>query len=502
MSQAEQTPSIDEIRAQVSRMLDRLDPKAPIAATVVFQVRPDREGVFRHNLEALATATRQLPGLKIFSYHQHTSIGAPGGGDPQYLIYEEWQSRDAFRAQWESAHLQHFQYSVGALVAAPPELNFYSGSDRLDWSASQARAQARALATGQKRCWDAEGRPISGTGTGMDGDVRAGVPFPSPRFTDHGNGTVTDERTGLVWLKNANAYGPVSWPQALGNAAALASGQHGLTDGSQAGDWRMPNINELQSLVDLDSDSGPALPKDHPFLNLQASNYWSSSTVAIAPALGWYTALAVAPPVFDLKMNAMRMWPVRGKGYGRVAQTGQTRCYDVWGQPISCQGTGQDGELRTGVPLPKPRFEDHHDGSVTDLLTGLVWLKNAHTFGTQSWGSAVELCHQLGHGQRGLTDGSRPGDWRLPNIHEMRSIIDYDNFAPALPAGHPFENVHSSLYWSSTTVASAPNQARFVFVGIGPSVWDHKSVLLGVWPVRNGRGSGGSSELAALAGAC
>src|SRR5439155_24261267 len=107
--------------------------------------------------------------------------------------------------------------------------------------------------------------------------------------------------------------------------------------------------------------------------------------------------------------------------------------------------------------------------------------------GTMSWEDALKECNTLRAGKfPWLKDGSKEKDWRLPNLHELRSLIDYNLTIPALPEGHPFENVRPSLYWSSTTVPSEPNQARFVFIGIGPSVWDHKSVLLGVWPVRGG----------------
>lgn len=484
-------PTLEDIRAGVLRMLDRLDPEEPIAATVTFVVNPAMETTFVADLETLAAKTRELPGLKIFAIHRHREI-EPGPGAPRYLIYEEWHTRRQFRTQWNSDHLAQFQQGVFALVTAPPDLQFYDGSDHFGLEAVET---VRPLATGQKRCWDAEGHLVdcSGEGRGVDGAVRAGLPFPDPRYTDHGDGTVTDERTGLVWLKNANAYGEIAWPAALETVKHLGHGQHGLTDGSRPGDWRMPNINELQSLVDLDSDHGPAFPDDHPFDNLEAANYWSSSTVSSAPPLGWYIAFAVAPPVFDLKMNAMRIWPVRGTS-NRVARTGQTKCYDVWGQPIPCTGTGQDGEIQAGAPLPDPRFVDHGDGTVGDRLTGLVWLKDGNPFGSLSWGDAVEHCNALASGRHGLADGSRAGDWRLPNIHEMRSLVDYDYFGPALTPGHPFLNVRSSLYWSSTTVASAPNQARFVFLGLGPSVWDHKSVQIGVWPVRDGRGGGSPAD--------
>jgi quinol monooxygenase YgiN len=481
MAQPQQTQSIDDLRAQVSRMLESLPPETPIAATVVFQVDRTKERTFLHNADVLTEATRQLPGCQVFGFHRHKSIQyePEHAAAVEYLIFEEWTSRVLFQVQWNSAHLRHFQYSVGNLVVAPPDLNFYH-------DAAEVRpAAAHVLQTGQTHCWDASGAPISCAGTGQDGDIKAGVRSPMPRFTDNGNGTVTDNLSGLIWLKNANRFGEVTWEQALTIAKDLASGRSGLSDGSQRGQWRLPNINELQSLMHLDNLSGPALIAGHPFTNVQAANYWSSTTVASAPPLGWYTALAVGPPVFDLKVNLMRMWPVRGTG--RIAQTGLQQCYDASGRPIPCAGTGQDGDIKAGVPFPTPRFTDNGDGTVTDNLTGLIWLKNAHRFGTRSWDQALRDCHALASGSHGLTDGSRPGTWRLPNVNELRSLVDYNEFGPTLSKGHPFINVQPTLYWSSTTVPSAPNLARFLFIGLGSCVCDHKSVLMCVWPVKGER---------------
>src|SRR5262245_41434079 len=80
----------------------------------------------------------------------------------------------------------------------------------------------------------------------------AGVPFPNPHFTDNGDGTVLNNLTNLIWMMSANCstISPVNWVTALSNANSLANGQCGPSDGSVAGDWRLPNVKELQSLID------------------------------------------------------------------------------------------------------------------------------------------------------------------------------------------------------------------------------------------------------------
>ena len=117
-----------------------------------------------------------------------------------------------------------------------------------------AMPPSRVGETGQTTCYDAGGAGTNcatGVGIGQDGDLTAGVAWPNPRFTDNTDGTVTDNLTGLIWLQDAHcmAISPAIWTTALTNANTLATGACGLTDSSMAGDWRLPSVNELQSLI-------------------------------------------------------------------------------------------------------------------------------------------------------------------------------------------------------------------------------------------------------------
>ncbi|MEI6126352.1 MAG: DUF1566 domain-containing protein [Pseudomonadota bacterium] len=109
-----------------------------------------------------------------------------------------------------------------------------------------------------------------------------------PRFADNNNGTITDKRIGLIWLKNANPCGKKNWNDAVLYCNSLANGVSGLTDGSVAGQWRLPSIAELQGIgtdppVMWDFNE-PPIPWTMPGviqnipINVQSDNYWSSIT--------------------------------------------------------------------------------------------------------------------------------------------------------------------------------------------------------------------------------
>lgn len=167
-----------------------------------------------------------------------------------------------------------------------------------------------------------------------------------------------------------------------------------------------------------------------------------------------------------------------------VPKSGQTTSY----------AEGDDGDLQKGEASPDPRFTDNGDGTVTDNLTGLIWLKEANCDGTKTWADALTWVNDLYDGcsacggnanDCGLSDGSSAGDWRLPNVNELRSLIDYGEYLPALPAGHPFSNVQS-CYWSSTTSAVYSGNAWTIQLGYGYVNYDNNANAYYVWPVRGG----------------
>jgi hypothetical protein len=171
---------------------------------------------------------------------------------------------------------------------------------------------------------------------------------------------------------------------------------------------------------------------------------------------------------------------------------GRTDCPDRIEAPIPITGqvisysTGDDGDYQMGVIWPDPRFTDNDDGTVTDLLTGLIWLKNANCFEQKVWWDALTSSNSLANGQCELSDGSVPGDWRLPNVREFHSLIDYSRHSPALPAGHPFTGVQLNYYWTSTTHASNAAYAWHVHTNLGNVNNPRKEQKWYVWPVRGG----------------
>jgi hypothetical protein len=232
---------------------------------------------------------------------------------------------------------------------------------------------------------------------------------------------------------------------------------------------------------------------------MRSQNKWTGMVVGVVVGVLFSAAVVLAGSLepragatqASLQGNSSGYLPIVLKAGSSssagVPRTGQTLCYDSFGDVIPCAGTGQDGDLKKGVVWPNPRFTDNNNGTVTDNLTGLIWLKDASFFSARNWKNALTACNTLAANGTTLTDGSVAGDWRLPNRRELFSLIDDNNAIPALPTGHPFINVRSNEYWSSTTYTDLPTGAWIMYLPNGFISNVSKTTMQYVWPVRGGQ---------------
>jgi len=169
---------------------------------------------------------------------------------------------------------------------------------------------------------------------------------------------------------------------------------------------------------------------------------------------------------------------------------------------------GDDGDIQAGATLS---YTDNGDGTITDNNTCLMWEKksddgsihdkdNAYT-----WDNAFDM-HLNGLNGLNTTNFAGYNDWRLPNVKELQSIVNYEKFSPSVsmefnngcPPTPPTVTctvtecscTASSLYWSATTPANDPTDAWLVFFGIGFVRSDGKIFSNFVRAVRGGSNLG------------
>lgn len=165
----------------------------------------------------------------------------------------------------------------------------------------------------------AEGLSLPKTGqttsyaTGDDGDLERGVSWPSQRFTN-ADGTiplsgsvVLDQLTGLMWARSANLPGATkTWQQALDYVAGMnSSATYGYTD------WRLPNLNELESLINAGAAGTAAWLTTQGFTAVQTNYYWTSTTNAASTGQVWVVNMHFGYLYFHDKANIHYVWPVR-----------------------------------------------------------------------------------------------------------------------------------------------------------------------------------------------
>lgn len=343
--------------------------------------------------------------------------------------------------------------------------------------------------TGQTECWqpDIIGFPVPTVpcpDTGQDGESLKGI---SISFVDNGDGTISDEATGLVWEKLDNdptgmhyAKAPYSWPKAFGKISTLnESAFAGHTD------WRLPNMRELASLQVLGASGSVIAPVFRqnctPGCTIATCSctdifgHWSSTTLPAKTFLAWTVDFSDGGNNPNLKDSGGNVRAVRGgfptvpavpgpvcgdvNGNGALstsdallvlkasvgqpvdpkcpppatlAVTGQNTCWeleysDAPPAATSCAGTGQDGERQFGATRS---YTDNGNGTITDHGTGLTWekLDDANTGGIHDKDNTYLWFFAL-EKVFTLNESAFAGhtDWRLPNRKELESLLVYES---------------------------------------------------------------------------
>jgi len=257
-------------------------------------------------------------------------------------------------------------------------------------------------------------------------------------FTDNGDGTITDNNTGLMWQKTDG--GEKSFENAVLYCEASTLGGYS--------DWRLPTSHELFGINSYDSIN-PALNTGY-FSKTEAEYWWTS----------------------DMQMdNSAKVWVVNaGGGVGAHPKT----------ETVSSGGTKKFHVRAVRNPYSTPfstgHFQDNLDGTITDHFTGLVWQQILSTT-LLTWEEALSYAANLS--LAGKTD------WRLPNIKELQSLNDEKLAKPSFNKQY-FTTVATGNYWSSTTLVQSPTKAWDLNTAYGIVSYQDKTIKENVLCVRGG----------------
>lgn len=257
-------------------------------------------------------------------------------------------------------------------------------------------------------------------------------------FTDNGNGTVTDNSTGLMWQKTDG--GEMTFEATADYCKNLNLG--GFTD------WRLPTGIELFSLHFFDQIN-PALNTVY-FPKTSAEYWWTSELRAD---------------------DGTKVWAANaGGGIGahpksETKSAGGTKLFHVRAVRNAINTT-----------FSVSHFTDNDNGTITDNYTGLVWQKIQST-NNMSWEEALAYA-------KTVTLAGK-SDWRLPNIKELQSLNDPKLTKPSFNKTY-FPNVSSGNYWSSTSLYMTPAKAWDMNVDYGIVSQSDKTMKSNVLLIRGG----------------
>lgn len=309
--------------------------------------------------------------------------------------------------------------------------------------------------TGQSVSYDSDGILIDtkegDNFYGQDADY-SGVPFAF-EITDN-ELAVKDLNTGITWQRNASDT-RVSWRDAQSHCDELELAGHS--------NWRVPSLKELLSIEDF-SDGWPYI--DTQFFSLgelaitKQLQYWSSNFYHVgtthdgaetAFGLNFATGHIKGYPLGD---KAPAMPPPGGRNDDRAgtleAKPGTLESTDR--PPPPPRDIGAPAHVGNpahklvrcvyGEPYGENNFVDNGDGTISDLGTGLMWLKEDSGQGL-NWEQALLMAENLEY--------AGYNDWRLPNVKELQSIVDYSGVYPAIDSRYFSITDKDSYFWSSTS---------------------------------------------------
>ncbi|MGD9974223.1 MAG: DUF1566 domain-containing protein [Desulfatirhabdiaceae bacterium] len=280
-----------------------------------------------------------------------------------------------------------------------------------------------------------QGLPDSATSWAMILDTTTGLIWENK--TD--DGSVHDADNTYTWYdSNAATNGGNAGTSGVGtDTEDFLKSLNDSKFGSYS-DWRLPTVNELSYMVNR-SQVDPSIDRNY-FVNTKNSAYWTSTTASSDSAVAW--------TVHFSKGNA-------GNSFKN--------------KPMFVRA------VRSGQAVKPVNMVDNGDGTVTDVNTGLMWQKE--TAKGKTWDAALNYSETLTLG--GFTD------WRLPNIHELKSIVDYGKYDPAIDM-NVFPGSSASWYWSSTTYVGTP-QAWLMNYLYGLDGFGSKDYTMNVRAVRGGQ---------------
>jgi hypothetical protein len=223
-----------------------------------------------------------------------------------------------------------------------------------------------------------------------------------PEYCDNGDGTVSDLVTGLMWEKDPGEK--KTFNEAVSGAASCRTG--GYTD------WRLPTIKELYSLICLNGTDPDPQSRDAsgltPFIDNSVFDFS-------------YGDEAEGERIIDSQYASSTKYVSTTMGgnetmFGVNFADGRIKGYPIADRRRGVEKTFYVLYVRGNPEYGINRFVDNGDGTVTDVATGLMWMKADSEEG-MDWPAALEYSEDL--------ELAGYSDWRLPNAKELQSLIDY-----------------------------------------------------------------------------